>query len=71
VLPLGLAGVASVEQVGGEDVPLDILVLVERREAARASQDFATADALRMQVAALGYEVRDTATGSIVARRTD
>jgi cysteinyl-tRNA synthetase len=71
VLPMGLAGVASVEHRRGEDVPLNVLVLVERREAARANEDFATADALRIQVAALGYDVRDSATGSIVARRTD
>jgi len=37
--------------------------LLARREAARAARDFATADALRDELAALGWTVRDGAAG--------
>ena len=37
--------------------------LLERRAAARASGNFAAADALREELAALRVEVRDTRTG--------
>jgi cysteinyl-tRNA synthetase len=37
--------------------------LLERRAAARAARDFATSDALREELAAMGIEVRDTADG--------
>ena len=33
------------------------------REAARAAKDFARADAIRDELAALGWEVRDSADG--------
>lgn len=39
------------------------LALLERREAARAARDFAAADALRDELAALGWTVRDGAAG--------
>ena len=37
--------------------------LMEEREVARADKDFARADALRDELAAMGYEVRDSAEG--------
>jgi cysteinyl-tRNA synthetase len=44
--------------------------LMAEREAARAVKDFARADALRDELAALGWEVRDGADGaSLVAKR--
>jgi cysteinyl-tRNA synthetase len=49
-------------------VPADVAALVERRAAARAARDFAAADALRAELAALGWEVVDTAAGSTVNR---
>ncbi len=41
----------------------EVLALVEEREAARACSDWATADALRERIAALGWQVTDTPTG--------
>jgi len=38
-------------------------VLVDRREAARKSRDFDASDALRSELAVLGYRVEDTAAG--------
>ncbi len=50
----------------GEDVER----LLAEREAARAARDFATADIRRDELAALGWEVRDTSEGPrIVPRR--
>jgi cysteinyl-tRNA synthetase len=44
---------------------VDVLVrgLLEQRAAARAAKDFATADAIRDQIAAAGIEVEDTPSG--------
>ena len=41
----------------------EVVSLAEERLAARASRDFARADALRDQIAALGFGVRDTPQG--------
>ncbi|MBW3612620.1 MAG: cysteine--tRNA ligase [Chloroflexi bacterium] len=51
--------------VAGEEAPLPqgAAELLERRAAAREARDFATSDALRDELAALGVEVRDTAAG--------
>jgi cysteinyl-tRNA synthetase len=43
--------------------------LLEERELARAKRDFATADRKRDELAALGFEVRDTAEGPRLVRR--
>jgi cysteinyl-tRNA synthetase len=43
--------------------PAEAVSLAEEREAARASGDFDTADRLRGEIAALGWEVRDVAGG--------
>ncbi len=44
-------------------IPEEILALVERRQQARQAKDWATADALREQLATLGWMVRDTPQG--------
>lgn len=43
--------------------PPEVLSLVEQREAARVQRDWGTSDELRDQIAALGWEVRDTRSG--------
>ncbi len=43
--------------------PADVLALAEQREAARARRDWSRSDALRDEIAALGWEVRDTPDG--------
>ncbi len=43
--------------------------LLDEREAARAARDFAAADRLRDELAALGWEVRDSADGPTLVRR--
>jgi len=41
------------------DAPLEIVALADARSAARAARDFAEADRLRAEIAALGWDVRD------------
>jgi cysteinyl-tRNA synthetase len=51
-----------------EEAPEDVRALAERREAARAERDFAEADRLRDELAARGWEVRDTPDGARLVR---
>ena len=44
------------------------LALLEQREAARAARDFAAADRLRDELAAQGWQVRDSADGPQLVR---
>jgi cysteinyl-tRNA synthetase len=61
---LGLGGLAEVEEAPGE-----VELLAEARRAARERRDFAESDRLRDEIAALGWEVRDTAGGHELVRR--
>jgi cysteinyl-tRNA synthetase len=65
---LGLDLDASPEPVGAE-LPEGAADLLERRAAARAARDFATADALRDELAAMGVEVRDSPEGQLTTVR--
>ena len=55
---LGLGGLLEEEAA-----PAELVELAERREQARRRREFAAADALREQIAAAGWEVRDTPRG--------
>ena len=48
----------------GPDLPDDVRRLLELRSAARAERDWSRADALRDELAAMGWEVQDGAAGS-------
>ena len=47
-----------------EPMPAEVRALLEERAAARSARDWERADALRDRIAALGWEVQDTANGS-------
>ena len=64
VLGLDLALAQTIDA----SLPAAAAELLERRAAARAERDFATSDALREELAALGVEVRDTADGQTTRR---
>jgi cysteinyl-tRNA synthetase len=51
-----------------EDADPEAERLLEEREAARAARDFGTADAKRDELAALGWDVRDTPEGPKLVR---
>ena len=71
VLGLDLQRTWSGAQAGDPDaLPEAIAALVEERTAARIARDFARADALRAEIAGLGWEVIDEAGGSEARRRT-
>jgi hypothetical protein len=46
--------------------PDEVLTLVEERQGARARRDWAAADVLRAQIAAAGWQVKDTPAGPVV-----
>ena len=47
-----------------DDTPAEVLELVEARAIARNARDFARADALRDELAAIGWDVVDGPDGS-------
>jgi len=59
----GLAGLAE-----EEPAPAEVVALAERRQQARATKDFAEADRLRDELAAVGWEARDEAGGYRLVR---
>jgi cysteinyl-tRNA synthetase len=65
---LWLVGLDSLAEVQ-EDVGAEAERLLEERQDARAAKDFARADEIRDQLAALGWEVRDSADGPRLVRR--
>jgi cysteinyl-tRNA synthetase len=63
-------GLDNLLEPGEEEAPgPEAERLLEERQAARAGRDFATADAKRDELAALGWEVRDTPDGAKLVRR--
>jgi cysteinyl-tRNA synthetase len=66
---LGLAGAMGLEAKSEEsDIDEGALVLARQRDEARANRDFATSDALRDQLQALGWTVEDTPSGTELRR---
>jgi cysteinyl-tRNA synthetase len=59
---LGVLGLEALLEPAAQ-APAQVRELAERRERARAERDFAAADDLRVQIAALGWEVRDGSAG--------
>jgi cysteinyl-tRNA synthetase len=55
-------------QTGKEEIPEEVVRLVEEREAARKKKDWEASDALREKIKALGYVVQDTKEGPNVKK---
>ncbi len=47
------------ENAGGDDIPEDVQALAEKRWAAKQAKDWAASDALRAEIAALGWQIKD------------
>ena len=62
----GVLGLLYQEQK--EEIPQEVMELVSQRAQARKEKDFKTADALRDQILALGYEVKETRQGVQVTK---
>lgn len=71
VLSLGLFENAKVigNDAAAPEVPAEVLALAEERKAARQAKDFAKADALRAEIQALGWEIRETRQGVSFERK--
>ncbi|MBK5229675.1 MAG: cysteine--tRNA ligase [Thermoleophilia bacterium] len=66
---LTVLGLESVFEAPAAEADASALELLDQREAARAAKDFATADRLRDELLALGWEIRDTAEGPRLRRQ--
>lgn len=54
---------------GEEEIPPEVLSLFEERMTAKAAKDWARSDALRNELAALGYVVKDSPNGSTIEKK--
>lgn len=69
VFGLSLDKVTAPEQTAEViEIPTEVAELVEQRKQAKASKDYARADALRAEIAALGYTLTDTRDGTVVTK---
>ena len=53
-----------------EEVPAEVMEMVQRRTEARGQRDYGTADALRDQILAAGFEIEDLPDGPRLKRRS-
>jgi hypothetical protein len=57
------------KSISPQDIPEDVAQLVEKRRQARLDKAWSDADALRRQIAAMGWIVQDTPEGQVVIRQ--
>ena len=50
-----------------EKIPKKVLVLIKQREEARKQKNFKQADIIRKKIEKMGYQIKDTASGSIIS----
>jgi cysteinyl-tRNA synthetase len=67
---LWVFGLDNLLDADAEAIPEEASVLLEQRNAARADKDWARADEIRDRLATLGFDVRDSADGAKLVRRT-
>ena len=65
---LELTDVLGIVTEEKNDIPSEVMDLVNKRAEAKKAKDFALADSLRDQITALGYSVKDTANGPQVEK---
>jgi len=58
----------DLDKIKKEIVPEEIKQLVDEREKARAEKDWAKSDELRKKINSLGYEIKDTESGSKISK---
>ena len=59
----------SKENSQEEEIPEEIMALVEQRKEARKAKDFAAADAIRDKIAEMGYVVEETRQGTKISKK--
>ncbi len=70
VLGLGLAGILEIAKEDKEEIPAEVQALSDAREEARKNKEWEKADALRKEIEARGYEVKDMEDGVEMGRRS-
>ena len=60
--------IANCDKKNAGAVPQEVLDLVAKRAEAKAAKDWAKADAIRAEITALGYSVKDTKEGAVVEK---
>ena len=70
VLGLDIAANAkkSAEEKSSEDIPQEVMALVEESAAARKAKDFAKADELRDKISQMGYAIKETRQGTEITK---
>lgn len=68
IFGLSLDKTAQPEQNGEENIPEEIMALVEARAAAKKAKDYKTADQIRDQIIKAGYLLSDTKEGTFVKK---
>ena len=63
------AAKAAESEDNTDDIPEDVMALVEERKAARKEKNFALADEIRAKIEALGYEVKETRQGTVLTKK--
>lgn len=63
----GVLGLLYVED--NDEIPQEIILLVDKRNAARKEKDFKKADEIRDEIIAKGYNVEETRQGSKITKR--
>ena len=64
---LGVLGLGSLAEE--QEAPAELVDKARQRDEARAAREFARADALRDEIVAAGWEVRDTPDGAVLYRQ--
>ena len=60
--------ISAYEARNKQDIPNEVLELAGARALAKQNKDWARADEIRAQIAALGYSVKDTKDGAVIER---
>lgn len=68
VLGLGLAEIKGRKETS-EDIPAEVMELVEKRAEAKKNKDWAAADLYRKQIDEMGYSVKDTPAGPSLQKK--
>lgn len=63
-----LCGALGIVKKQNEDIPQEVLTLVQQRQEARKNRDWSASDALREQIKTLGYVVEDTPKGQNIKK---
>lgn len=61
-------GLDKIQKEPEEIIPEEVSTLIQEREQARASKDWAKSDELRDKIKALGYEIKDTDSGTSISK---